>query len=164
VKCEESRAAAVAAWSAYVDDLSAQLAAAQGAVKSGHSTLRGSIEPRMAEQATKLADQRYIPGTEGWSRGRGVVLLELCQKDPECTKVKHDIAEGENAVRDLSERLPPAKAARDALEGKASGATTAASQAIVDPDRPALKVAQAASAATQEACAEWTPPAGESTP
>jgi hypothetical protein len=163
-KCEGARTAAAAAWSAYVDELSGKLATAKDTVKSGHSALKGSIEPRLSEEATKVANQRYIPGTEGWSRGQGVVMLELCEKDAECKKVKHDIADAQNAIRDLEERLPPAQAARDALEGKAAGAEAAADQAIVDPDRAGLKVAQAASAAVQEACAEWAPPKDENAP
>jgi hypothetical protein len=161
-KCEEARAAAATAWTAYIDELSTKVAVAKETIKTGHSTLKGSVEPRMSEEATKLANQRYIPSTEGWSRGRGVILLELCEKDAECKKLKHDIADAENTVRDLEERIGPASAARAALEGRAAGAKSAAAQAIIDPERAGLKAAQAASTVTEEACAEWTPPKGDS--
>jgi hypothetical protein len=151
-KCGEARAAATAAWSAYIDPLESEHKAASDAIKSSHTTLKASVEPRLSETANKIADQRYIPGTEGWSRGRAVVFDELCRKDSECAKLKHDIHDGENTVKDRAERLPPARAARKALEGNANGAKAAADAAIIDPERPALKLAQAASAEAQAAC------------
>ena len=152
VKCGEARTAATTAWSAYIDPLEAEHAAANVVIKSAHSTLRGGVEPRLSEAANKIADQRYIPGTEGWSRGRAVVFDELCRKDSECAKLKHDIHDAENTVKDHDERLGPARAARKALEGNASGAKAAADAAIIDPERPTLKLAQAASAEAQAAC------------
>jgi hypothetical protein len=151
-KCAEARAAATSAWSAYIDPLEAEHKAANETIKTAHSTLKGSVEPRLSEAATKLADQRYIPGTEGWSRGRAVVLDELCRKDAECAKLKHDVHDAENKLKDAEERLGPARAARKALDGNASGAKAAADAAIIDPDRPALKLAQAASAEAQLEC------------
>lgn len=151
-KCVEARAAATAAWNAYIEPLEAQHRAATETIKNAHSTLKGRVEPRIADEANKIADQRYIPGTEGWSRGREVVLDGLCRKDTECSTLKHDIADAENKVKDAAERLGPARAARNALEGKASGAKAAADAAIIDPERPALKVAQAASAEAQASC------------
>lgn len=152
VKCGEARAAATTAWSAYIDPLEAEHKAAKETMKSAHSTLKGSVEPRMSEAATKLANQRYIPGTEGWSRGRAVVFDDMCRKDAECAKLKHDIHDAENKLKDAEERLGPARAARKALDGNAHGAKAAADAAIIDPERPALKLAQAASAEAQLAC------------
>jgi hypothetical protein len=152
-KCAERRAAGTAAWSAYIDPLEAEHKAATETIRNAHSALKGSVEPRISDAANKLADQRYIPGSEGWSRGRVIVFNELCGKDAECSKLKHDISDAQNTVSDLAERLEPARAARKALEGNASGAKAAADAAIIDPDRPALKLAQAASAEAQAACA-----------
>jgi hypothetical protein len=151
-ECAEARATAATAWSAYIDPLEAEHKAASDTIKSAHSTLKGSVEPRMSDAATKLADQRYIPGTEGWSRGRAVIIDDMCRKDAECAKLKHDIHDAENKIKDAEERLGPARAARKALDGNASGAKAAADGAIIDPERPALKLAQAASAEAQLAC------------
>lgn len=151
-KCVESRTAATAAWNAYIEPLEAQSKAAAETIKTAQTSLKASIEPRISETANKIADQRYIPGTEGWSRGRVVVFDELCRKDAECGKLKHDIVEAENTIKDATERLDPARAARKALEGNASGAKAAAEAAIIDPERPALKVAQAASGEAQATC------------
>jgi hypothetical protein len=152
VRCGEARAAATAAWSAYLDPLEAEHEAAARTIKGAHSTLKGGVEPRLSEAANKIADQRYIPGTEGWSRGRAVVFDELCRKDNECAKLKHDIHDAENTVKGHDERLGPARAAKKALEGNASGAKAAADAVFIDPDRPALKLAQAASAEAHAAC------------
>jgi hypothetical protein len=151
-KCSEARTAATTAWSAYIVPLEAEHKTASVTIKTAHGTLKASVEPRLSEAANKIADQRYIPGTEGWSRGRVVVFDELCRNDNECAKLKHDIHDAENTLEDHDERLGPARAARRALDGSASGAKAAADAAIIDPERPALKLAQAASAEAQAAC------------
>ena len=153
-KCGESRAASVAAWTTYVDGLSGEIQAAKDTILNAQRTLKSTVEPRLNDAANRIADQRYIPGSEGWSRGRAVVFDSLCAKDDECSKLKHAIPDAQNTIKDLEERLPLAVAARQALDGNASGAKAAADAAIIDPERPALKLAQAASAQTQEVCAE----------
>jgi hypothetical protein len=158
-KCAEARAAATTAWSAYIDPLETEHAAAHVTIKSAHTTLKASVEPRLGEAANTIADQRYIPGTEGWSRGRAVVFDDLCRKDSECAKLKHGIHDAENTIKDHDERLGPARAARKALAGSASGAKAAADAAIIDPERPALKLAQAASAEAELACEGVVTPA-----
>lgn len=151
-RCAESRAAAGTAWAGYIDPLTGEHKAASETIKEAHRTLKATVEPRIGEAANKLADQRYIPGTEGWSRGRVVVFDQLCKQDGQCAKLKHDIADAQNKLVDLDERLAPALAARKALEGNASGAKAAADNAIIDPERPTLKLAQAASAEAEAAC------------
>ena len=164
-KCAEARASAGTAWAGYIDPLTSEHKAASETIKEAHRTLKATVEPRIGEAANKLADQRYIPGTEGWSRGRVVVFDQLCQQDGQCAKLKHDIADAQNKLVDLDERLAPALAARKALEGNASGAKAAADNAIIDPERPALKLAQAASAEAEAVC-EGVPlaPPPEATP
>lgn len=135
-----------------MDPLSSEHKAASETVMEAHRTLKSTVEPRIGEAANTLADQRYIPGSEGWSRGRGVVFNQLCAQDGECSKLKHDIADAQNRIKDIDERLAPALAAQKALEGNASDAKAAADDAIVDPNRPALKLAQAASAQAEAAC------------
>lgn len=164
-RCAEARASATTAWAAYIEPLSAEHKAASETIQAAHRALKSTVEPRIGDAANRLADQRYIPGTEGWSRGRAVVFDQLCGQDSECAKLKHDIADAQNRLKDLDERLPPAIAAHRALDGKASGAKAAADSAIIDPDRPALKLAQAASAQAQAACeGVAAAPAAEATP
>jgi len=165
-KCGQARAAAHSAWAGYIDPLSSEHKAASETVKEAHRTLKTAVEPRIGEAANTLADQRYIPGTEGWSRGRGVVFDQLCTQDDACSKLKHDIADAQNKIHDIDERMGPALAARNALDGNASDAKAAADDAIVDPERPALKLAQAASAEAEAACegVAATSPPEEATP
>lgn len=151
-ECAQARAAAHTAWAGYIDPLSIEHTAASETVKEAHRTLKTAVEPRLGEAANKVADQRYIPGTEGWSRGRSVVFGQLCAQDSECSKLKHAIADAQRRIEDIDERLEPALAARNALDGSASDAKAAADGAIIDPDRPALKLAQAASARIGPAC------------
>jgi hypothetical protein len=150
--CGEARAAAHTAWSGYIDPLTSEHKAASETVKAAHRALKSAVEPRIGEAANTLADQRYIPGTEGWSRGRGVVFDQLCAQDSECKKLKHDIADAQNRIQDIDERLVPALAAQKALHGNASDAKAVADGAFVDPERPALKLAQGASANAQAVC------------
>jgi hypothetical protein len=163
--CGEARSAATTAWTGYIDPLSREHKAASETIQEAHRTLKSAVEPRIGEAANQLADQRYIAGSGGWSRGRAVLFDQLCTQDSECSKLKHDIVDAQNRLKDLDERLAPALAARNALEGNAGDAKAAADNAIIDSERPALKLAQAASAEAETACeGVAAAPAAEATP
>jgi hypothetical protein len=151
-ECATARAAALTAWSAYTGELTTERDKAKAKIDEAHRTLRTVIDPRIDAEAKKAADRLYASGSDEWVRGLRSHQTGACRKDAECTALKHGIAEAQASIEDLVERLALAEKAQDATRGETAAAHSASTAAIIDPPRPALKTAQAATARLVEAC------------
>jgi hypothetical protein len=152
-KCDQARAAAVAAWDGYVGELDKARAAATTAQKESRRRVTTEIEPRLAPATFKLADARYPRSSDAWVRAREFALHDACNKDGECSAEKRKQDEAELALSDLDERLGPARAAAAAIRGPLAQAAEASKAALVHPEFPSLKAAQEATRAAQTECA-----------
>lgn len=151
-KCEEARAAAIAAWDGYVAELvkaRAAAAAAQGEIKR---KMTAEIEPRLAPGTFKLADSRYPRSSDAWVRAQQFALHDACNKDPECSAEQRKRDEVQLTLTDLDERLVPARAAAEAVRGPITRAVEASAAAFPHPEMPGLKAAQQATRDAAKAC------------
>jgi hypothetical protein len=151
-KCTESRATGIAAWQAYIDVLEGQKTGAKQLVDEASRTLKTQVDPRIGELAKKASDAKYIGGSDAWLRGYHVAFNDACMKDSECKDLKHSITEATALITDVEERLALALTARKALEDDMTVAQQAATAAIIHPEQPSLKLAQAATQETLATC------------
>jgi hypothetical protein len=160
-KCGKARGAAAAAWNAYVGQLEQAQAAAKKAQIEANQKLGGEVERRLSPGAQKLADSRYERSDEAWVRAHRAALNEACRQDAECSRLNESNAQAGVTLADLDERLPLARAARDAVVGTGAtrsvvdwpAVTKAAADVILHPEYPALKQAQELTRELPERCA-----------
>lgn len=143
-RCELARSAASTAFGGYVDELDQKRGAIAESIEKSKRTLMKEVEPRIAGAARANADRLYQAGSDAWMRGYHVAHSDLCMKDRECSRLKHGLAQSESALKDLDERLSLARAALTAIDEDLAKAKARAQAAILDPERPSLKAAQAA--------------------
>src|SRR5262249_28986491 len=114
-KCDKARAAATTAWDAYLAGLQKARAAAAPAPRDSQAKLSGEVEPRLSPAAEKSADSRYPRSSDAWGRAQAFALHEACIKDAACSAQKRRHTDAQQALTDLDERLPLARAAAAAI-------------------------------------------------
>jgi hypothetical protein len=160
-KCRKARESAAQAWTEYVAALEGARGHAQVTQVDANDKLSGEVELRLSPLAQKQADARYDRSSEAWGRAHAIALHEACGKDAECNALKRRNAEAKNAMADLDERLPLARAAQAAASGPAAEAARSSAGVLVHPEYPQLAKAQQLGAEAAELCAD-VPTAAES--
>jgi hypothetical protein len=160
-KCATARSAALDEWNGYVQLLETARAKAAAVQRDSGVKLSGPIDKRLLPIAQQRANAKYNPGSEAWLRASQIALNDLCAADHECKTAKDDVAQAKSDIEDLDERLGLARAARDAARGDIANASKAASAAILHPEYPQLKQAQAKVAVLTELCAGLPVPKDE---
>jgi hypothetical protein len=153
-KCRNARESAALAWTEYVAALEHARGLAQATQVEANDKLSGDVELRLSPVAQRQADARYDRSSEAWSRAHTIALNDACARDAECSALKRRNAEAKNAVADLDERLPPARAAQDAARGPAAEAARTSAAVLVHPEYPQLAKAKQLGAAAAELCAD----------
>lgn len=159
-KCEQARTAALSEWDGYLQVLEQGRAKAAAAQKAAAIKLV-ALDSRILPLARQRADARYPRHSGAWLRANTIAYNELCAADAECSEQKHKQFEAGVALADLDERLALARAARDAARGDGEGAAKASAAAILHPEYPQLKQAQARVGELRERCQGLQPAAGE---
>jgi hypothetical protein len=151
-KCANARNAALADWSAYVQTLEQARAKALEVQKTAAIKLSEDVDKRLLPVAQHAADRRYPRSSEAWLRASKSAYNDLCAADSECSAQKHQSFEAGVALEELDERLVLARAARDAMPGDTDGASRASAAALLHPEYPQLKQAQARVVELRERC------------
>lgn len=152
-KCASARSAALDGWNGYIQSLEAARAKAVEVQRDSGIKLTAMLDKRLLPAAQQRATSRYNPGSEAWLRASQIALNDLCAQDKECKAAKDASAQAVSDIDDLDERLVLVRAARDAARGDSAAASKAASAAILHPEYPQLKQAQARVVELQERCA-----------
>ena len=160
-KCEAARGAALAEWNGYVQALEQERATAVAERKNARLQLTDDVDKRLMPLAQQRADARYPRSSEAWLRANKSAYHDLCTADEVCRTQKERELQAGDTLRDLDERLVLARAARDAARGDVDGASRASAAAILHPEYPQLKQAQARVAELRERCAGIAPSASE---
>jgi hypothetical protein len=151
-KCLAARGAAVGEWNGYVLALEQARARALEVQKTAALALRDDIDRRLLPVAQQRADARYPRSSEAWLRASKSAYNDLCSADGECSIQKRKNLEAGAEISDLDERLALARFARDAADGDVESAARASAAAILHPEYPQLKQAQARVGALRERC------------
>jgi hypothetical protein len=160
-KCATARSAALDEWSNYVRLLETARAKAAQVQRDSGIKLSGPIDKRLLPIAQQRATAKYNAGSEAWLRASQIALNDLCAADSECKTAKENAAQAKSDIDDLDERLGLARAARDAARADVASASKASSAAIIHPEYPQLKQAQAKVAVVAELCAGLPVPKDE---
>jgi hypothetical protein len=151
-KCAAARGAALSEWNGYVQVLEQAHAKALASQKNAAQQLREDADKRLMPIAQQRADARYPRSSEAWLRASKSAYNDLCAADASCSAQKRQSFEAGVALGDLDERLVLARAARDAMRGDTQQASQASAAAILHPEYPQLKQAQALVTELRERC------------
>jgi hypothetical protein len=151
-KCLAERGAAVGEWNGYILALEQARARALEAQTTAAIKLRDDIDKRLLPVAQQRADGRYPRSSEAWLRASKSAYNDLCAADREGSVQKRNSLEAEVELGDVDERLALARLARDAADGDVEAAARASAAAILHPEYPQLKQAQARVSELRERC------------
>jgi hypothetical protein len=151
-KCLAARGAAVGEWNNYVLALEQARARALAVQKTAAVKLRDDVDKRLLPIAQQRADGRYPRSSEAWLRASKSAYNDLCAADGECSVQKRNSLEAGVELGDLDERLALARLARDAADDDVEAAARASAAAILHPEYPQLKQAQARIGELRERC------------
>jgi hypothetical protein len=153
-KCRGARESAALAWTEYVAALERARGLAQATQVDANDKLSGEVELRLSPVAQKQADARYDRSSEAWSRAHTIALNDACARDAECSALRRRNAEAKNAMADLDERLPAARAAQAAARGPVDEAARTSAAVLGHPEYPQLAKAKELGANAAELCAD----------
>lgn len=155
--CDEAKTQARAAWGAYTDALEHAKAAWSARQNDAQTRLSGEIDQRLAALARKAADARYDHSSSAWLSAYQSAYHDACTADLDCKRLTQLKLDSKAAIDDLDERLVLARAAFVTADGDPERARQTAEAAIVHPEFPQLKQAQALTHAAYATCKPQPP-------
>ncbi|MDH5675734.1 MAG: hypothetical protein OEZ06_26655 [Myxococcales bacterium] len=152
-RCSKGKAAAHAAWEAYLAKLEGQRQEAIAMSRAARTKLEAEWQSKLDADAREKANALNEPNSGAWWRTFNATKQSACANYPKCSELREQMADADDRNGSIAKQAEQAKAARDAIS-KLPGEPGAALGAVPDDFdyKAELALAREQSAAAVESC------------